>query len=70
MALPYKSGVDLVALEIFPSFGRSGSHSWLDSGAGEVVKLYCIFMFNGIMGVNQSPITIFYSMQKKPSNTQ
>jgi len=33
-------------------------------------KLYCSFMFNGIIGINQSLITIFYTIQKKPSNTQ
>jgi hypothetical protein len=35
-------------------------------GAGEVVKLYCSFIFNGIMGVNQSLIAKFYSTEKKP----
>jgi hypothetical protein len=36
MALPYKSGVDFVALGLSACLGRSGSHSWL--GAGEVVE--------------------------------
>jgi hypothetical protein len=66
----YKAGVVSWHLGCPAVLGRSGSHPWLDSGAGEVVKLYRLFMFNGIMGFNQSLITIFYSIQKKHSDTQ
>jgi hypothetical protein len=48
-----------VALGLPRNFGafRQPLLQWLNSGAGEVVKLYRIFMINGIMGFNQSLIT-------------